>query len=80
MKDHTAEGPAGTYQNAEGITGPKRPSPSKENEAGFKMYDGDGELYYEGVISGKYSGFEPLDDFGRPNAGCVSISIDGVLI
>jgi len=31
----------------------------------FKMYDDDGELYYSGKIIGDYSGFEPLDDYGK---------------
>lgn len=38
----------------------------------FRMKDDDGELYYEGKLLGGY-GFEPLDDFGTPNAGCTSI-------
>jgi hypothetical protein len=37
------------------------------------MYDDDGKLYYAGTIWGDYDGFEPLDDFGMPNAGCTSI-------
>lgn len=47
----------------------------------FKMYDGDGELYYDGYIVGDFSGFEPLDEFGTPNAGCTEIKLkdnDGV--
>lgn len=40
----------------------------------FRMYDDDGELYYSGTIVGDYDGFEPLDDFGMPNAGCTSIA------
>lgn len=39
----------------------------------FRMYDDDGELYYEGLIAGDYDGFEPLHDFGMPNAGATSI-------
>ncbi len=39
----------------------------------FKMYDDDGVLYYSGVINGKWDGFEPLDDFGTPSAGCTRI-------
>jgi len=37
----------------------------------------DGELYYEGTLFGRYGGFEPLDDFGTPNAGCTMIKING---
>lgn len=39
----------------------------------FRMFDDDGELYYSGTIWGDYDGFEPLDDFGMPNAGCTGI-------
>lgn len=43
----------------------------------FKMYDDDGELYYEGYfVDGNdedATGLEPLDDFGTPNAGAVEI-------
>ena len=38
----------------------------------FKMGDDDGHTYYKGRIIGG-DGFEPLDDFGMPNAGCVWI-------
>lgn len=40
----------------------------------FKLFDDDGELYYEGLIVGDYTGLEPLDDFGLPNAGCTEIA------
>ena len=43
----------------------------------FRMKDDDGEIYYEGMIfetdKTETTGFEPLDDFGEPNAGCTSI-------
>ena len=52
----------------------------KTNASRFSMYDDDGECYYEGMIYGDYDGFEPLDDFGMPNAGCTSIKINGELI
>ena len=43
----------------------------------FRMKDDDGEIYYEGMIfetdMSETTGFEPLDEFGMPNAGCVSI-------
>lgn len=41
----------------------------------FKMYDSDGEIYYEGLIimGSDCIGFEPLDDYGMPNAGCCDI-------
>ena len=39
----------------------------------FMMYDDDNELYYTGRIVGDFEGFEPMDDFGMPNAGCTGI-------
>jgi len=47
------------------------------NKAHFSMYDDDDICYYEGTIYGDYDGFEPLDDFGMPNAGCTYIKING---
>lgn len=46
-----------------------------ENAHTFRMYDDDGELYYEGLCSDADSeeAFEPLDDFGEPDAGCTEI-------
>jgi hypothetical protein len=38
----------------------------------FRMLDDDGEVYYQGFLVGG-DGFEPLDDYGRPNAGCTEI-------
>ena len=45
----------------------------------FRMYDDDRELYYTGVRTGQAEdygsedGFEPLDDYGTPNAGATMI-------
>ncbi len=45
----------------------------------FRMLDDDGRVYYEGVMvpfdehDDNSYGFEPLDDFGGPNAGCTSL-------
>ena len=42
----------------------------------FRLLDDDGEIYYEGFfvsLSDDATGFEPLDDFGRPDSGCTSI-------
>ena len=64
-----------------GLTGPINKSRHTANETAFKMYDDDGELYYAGTIWGDFDGFEPLDDFGTPNAGCTEIRMrdsDGV--
>ena len=52
----------------------------KENSARFSMYDDDDNCYYEGMIYGDYDGFEPLDDFGMPNAGCTYIKINGEIL
>lgn len=38
----------------------------------FRMLDDDSELYYEGRCTIKDS-FQPLDNFGMPNAGCTMI-------
>jgi hypothetical protein len=37
----------------------------------FKMYDDDGELYFEGRM--ETPDFHPLDDFGMPGYGCTEI-------
>ena len=49
----------------------------KENPVRFSMYDDDDNCYYEGMLYGEYDGFEPLYDFGMPNAGCTYIKING---
>lgn len=38
----------------------------------FRLVDGDGNIYYEG-LSGDDSSFDPLDDFGAGNAGAAAI-------
>ena len=61
-----------------GVEGPGNADDEQTADpAQFKMYDDDGELYYEGTLFGRYGGFEPLDDFGTPNAGCTMIKING---
>ncbi len=47
------------------------------NPQGFTMYDDDDIAYYHGWLYGDYDGFEPLGDFGTPNAGAVHIKFDG---
>jgi hypothetical protein len=37
----------------------------------FRMYDDDGNLYYEGRMT--ELDFGPLDDYGMPNAGCTEL-------
>lgn len=43
----------------------------------FRMLDDDDEIYYHGFFfennEPESDGFEPLDDFGLPNAGCTDI-------
>ena len=64
---------------AVGTIGPNDATPeqvtslNEGNGETFKMFDDDGELYYTGKIIGDYDGFEPLDDFGTPNAGATEI-------
>ena len=48
-----------------------------DNPTRFSMYDDDGNCYYEGMIYGDFDGFEPLEDFGMPNAGCTAMKLDG---
>jgi hypothetical protein len=49
----------------------------KDNPQGFTLYDDDDNAYYHGWLYGDYMGFEPVDDFGMPNAGAVHIKFDG---
>jgi len=58
-----------------GLTGPMNKSRHTANETDFRIYDDDGILYYSGKIWGDFDGFEPLDDFGTPNAGCTEIHL-----
>ena len=44
----------------------------------FRTMDADGDISYEGRITGQYHGFEPLDDFAGPNAGDVTIQYYGI--
>lgn len=74
-KDHIGKGD----DSCEGVAGPRGIAPAlheklKQGEGiPFKMHDDDDELYFEGRIIGDHDGFEPLDDFGMPNAGCTMI-------
>lgn len=88
-KDHIADSTAkpGTNANAVGVVGPRTCKATADeivnhpNGQKFRMRDDDGELYYEGVyVPGDGSDpFQPLDCFGRPNAGCTTIEywVDG---
>ena len=66
--------------NAVGVSNGDKNLKDTANGKDFSMYDDDDECYYIGRIYGSYEGFEPLDDFGMPNAGCTMIKIDGQLI
>jgi hypothetical protein len=72
------EAEQGTNLNAVGVFGPRGAKRTHEEIAAdpngkkFRMFDDDGELYYEGILVGG-DGFEPLDDFGSPNAGATAI-------
>jgi hypothetical protein len=70
-KDHIGLG------GDKGIIGPRSATKTleqiKKEGDYFQMVTCDGELYYDGYICGDYEGFEPLDDFGMPNAGCTDI-------
>lgn len=78
-KDHISEG----GHNCEGTSGPRGISDEiharlTEGEGErWRCYDDDGNLYYEGRTFSLHmdgvSGFEPLDDFCMPDAGCTSI-------
>lgn len=46
----------------------------------FELYDDDHELYYKGRLIGDFTGLEPCDDYGTPNAGAVHTQIEGVYI
>jgi hypothetical protein len=80
-RDHLAEDD-GSLASETGTTGP-RDAPAgmlaqlaAGQGARFRMYDDDGELYYDGRLIGdpeSEDGFGPLDDFGTPNAGATEI-------
>ena len=70
-KDHLTGG-------QKGVQGPRNlDSKLKGKGVRFSLYDDDGILYYEGVIYGDFTGFEPLDDFGTPYAGCTKMKLAG---
>lgn len=95
-KDHLARpgDEPGTNANAVGIMGPSE-APDWMTEVlaergrvngdfeyfTFRMYDGDGELYYTGrLLTDDPLGdacMGPLDDYGTPNAGATDIRYQG---
>jgi hypothetical protein len=75
-RDHLADASARAPSNANavGMRGPyDYEGDGSELTLAFQMKDDDGILYYEGRMHEDCEGFEPLDDFGMPNAGCTSI-------
>ena len=58
---------------ANGEVGPRGAGAGPDKGARFRMLGDDDEVYYYGRIDGDYTGFEPLDDFGTPHAGCTTI-------
>ena len=75
----------GSPSSAVGTQGPEHSSQAAlddlVSETGgewFRMYDDDEILYYEGYLTGDYSGFEPLDDYGEGWAGCTRIAYPDV--
>lgn len=82
-KDHIADSSvqAPSNLNAPGMTGPRDLTATLEeiqaHGCPFKLYDDDGNLYYEGFVLGEVSA--PLRDFGMPNAGCTwaKVLVDG---
>ncbi len=61
-----------------GVEGPRNLDPKlSTNPTHFSLYDDDEECYYQGMLYGEFSGFEPLYDFGIPNAGCTMIKLNG---
>ena len=71
-KDNLAdpEDKAGTNSNAVGL-GSSNYRKDVLLPYRFRMLDDDGAVYYEGFCSRE--SFQPLDDFGMPNAGCTMI-------
>ncbi len=67
--------------NADSRVGTVGPRDAREevtsNPTSFSLYDDDDNCYYEGMLYGDFEGFEPLDDFGTPNAGCVKMKLGG---
>ena len=84
--DRTAEPGTkpGTNMNAVGVCNgnPKLADRKGIQRSRFEMLDDDGNSYYKGFIyhRGGEELFAPLDDFGEPNAGAVTIKIDGEIL
>ena len=72
VKDHIGGGSEGTEGPANAPDEDLLDEPNYEEED-FRLLDDDEIVYYTGRIWGDYDGFEPLDEFGSPNAGAVAI-------
>lgn len=85
LTDHLE--PEETWGNARGLMGPGHPQIPDEiieklqtgEGTKFRMLDDDGNAYYYGRLvdlnanDAFDNSFAPMDDFGNPNAGCVTI-------
>ena len=77
-KDHLAEDESESCvgHRPTNFNGKKHADPALDDEDAerFKMYDDDGNLYFEGMLSANpdLDGFEPLDEFGI-TFGCTEI-------
>ena len=75
-RDHLAD----ELHNETGTAGPRNTAPelaaalNRGEGLPFEMYDDDGEHYYSGRIVGTFEGYEPLADYGAPNAGATLIT------
>ncbi len=68
----------GDFHSSVGVHGPRGADITlRDNATRWSAYDADGECYYEGMIYGDFTGFEPLDDFCMPDSGCTDIKNDG---
>jgi len=77
-KDHICDPKIGIADRSGTMQGDIRADKKKGNVTPFRLYDGDDELYYEGLISlswlngeAEYA-FAPLD-WGQADAGCTSM-------
>lgn len=64
----------GTNLNAVGVCSRDWNESKLVNPVKFRLLDDDGCVYYYGVMS-EDACFDPLDDFGTPNAGCTCIEL-----
>lgn len=72
--------PEGTNLNAKGVVGPRTYNGATDTTAlpiKFKLYDDDGELYYDGRMNedamAEFGEGDPLYCFGLPNAGATTL-------